>query len=83
MNYLDLLPITELFVHLCFKVGIDFTASNGDPRNAQSLHYLNPYQPNSYQQAIQSVGTVIQDYDRWVRLKIRILISFLLSVYIA
>lgn len=38
------------------KVGIDFTASNGDPRSARSLHYLNPYQANPYQQAIQSVG---------------------------
>ena len=46
------------------QVGIDFTASNGDPRNPQSLHYINPYQPNEYQKAILTVGTVIQDYDR-------------------
>ncbi|KAK2149260.1 hypothetical protein LSH36_458g02009 [Paralvinella palmiformis] len=46
-----------------FTVGIDFTASNGDPRTPQSLHYINPYQPNDYQKAIQAVGTVIQDYD--------------------
>ena len=47
-----------------FKVGVDFTASNGDPRNPNSLHYINPYQPNEYEKAIQSVGAVIQDYDR-------------------
>jgi len=46
-----------------FTVGVDFTASNGDPRSPQSLHYINPYQPNEYMKAIQAVGTVIQDYD--------------------
>ncbi|XP_041375225.1 copine-3-like isoform X2 [Gigantopelta aegis] len=44
-------------------VGIDFTASNGDPREPTSLHYMNPYEPNEYLQAIMSVGTVVQDYD--------------------
>uniref|UniRef100_A0A672TI96 C2 domain-containing protein n=1 Tax=Strigops habroptila TaxID=2489341 RepID=A0A672TI96_STRHB len=29
-----------------FKVAINFTASNGDPWNSCSLHYINPYQPN-------------------------------------
>uniref|UniRef100_A0A670Z5L4 C2 domain-containing protein n=1 Tax=Pseudonaja textilis TaxID=8673 RepID=A0A670Z5L4_PSETE len=31
-----------------FTVAIDFTASNGDPRNSCSLHYIHPYQPNEY-----------------------------------
>ncbi len=48
---------------LCCQVGIDFTASNGDPRTPQSLHYINAHVPNEYQKAIQSVGAVIQDYD--------------------
>jgi len=46
-----------------FSVGIDFTGSNGDPTQPTSLHYMNPYQPNEYVQAIQAVGTIIQDYD--------------------
>ncbi|XP_013395668.1 copine-3 isoform X3 [Lingula anatina] len=46
-----------------FTVGVDFTASNGDPKNASSLHYINPYQPNEYMQAISTVGAVVQDYD--------------------
>ncbi|KAK7879096.1 hypothetical protein WMY93_034122, partial [Mugilogobius chulae] len=29
-----------------FTVAIDFTASNGDPRNSCSLHYIHPFQPN-------------------------------------
>ena len=44
-------------------MGIDYTASNGDPRSPQSLHFMNPYEPNEYLQAIQSVGDVVQDYD--------------------
>jgi len=47
-----------------WQVGIDFTASNGDPHDHSSLHFMNPQQPNSYMRAIQSVGSVIQDYDR-------------------
>ncbi|CAH1780422.1 unnamed protein product [Owenia fusiformis] len=43
--------------------GIDFTASNGNPATPQSLHYINPYEPNEYMKAIQAVGNVIQDYD--------------------
>ncbi|KAK3085627.1 hypothetical protein FSP39_006429 [Pinctada imbricata] len=46
-----------------FTVGIDFTASNGNPSSSNSLHYINPYQPNQYQQAIRAVGNVCQDYD--------------------
>ncbi|XP_019498134.1 PREDICTED: copine-7 isoform X5 [Hipposideros armiger] len=46
------------------KVAIDFTASNGDPRNSCSLHYINPFQPNEYLQALVAVGEVCQDYDR-------------------
>ncbi|XP_038067467.1 copine-8-like isoform X1 [Patiria miniata] len=46
-----------------FTVAIDFTASNGNPTHSNSLHYINPYQPNHYELAITSVGEVIQDYD--------------------
>ncbi|MEQ2221998.1 Copine-7, partial [Ilyodon furcidens] len=44
-------------------VAIDFTASNGDPRNSCSLHYINPYQPNEYLKALIAVGEICQDYD--------------------
>ncbi|XP_036159423.1 copine-7 [Myotis myotis] len=46
-----------------FTVAIDFTASNGDPRNSCSLHYISPFQPNEYLQALVAVGEVCQDYD--------------------
>ncbi|KAK9293110.1 hypothetical protein L1049_021096 [Liquidambar formosana] len=49
---------------LNFMVAVDFTASNGNPRNLDSLHYIDPSgRLNAYQQAIMEVGEVIQFYD--------------------
>jgi len=55
-------------------VAIDFTASNGAPSTPQSLHYQPPdlnfdgslrtlTDFNEYQQAIISIGQILQDYD--------------------
>jgi len=44
-------------------LAIDFTASNQDPKNPQSLHYTAPNQYNQYQQAILSVGNILAPYD--------------------
>ncbi|KAM3317110.1 hypothetical protein ACQJBY_034990 [Aegilops geniculata] len=50
---------------LNFMVAVDFTASNGDPRTPQSLHYIDPSgRLNSYQQAILGVSEVLQFYDK-------------------
>ncbi|XP_078276009.1 copine-8 isoform X3 [Rhinoraja longicauda] len=46
-----------------FTVAIDFTASNGHPAQSTSLHYMNPYQLNTYAMALKAVGEIIQDYD--------------------
>lgn len=49
---------------LNFMVAVDFTASNGNPHNSNSLHYIDPLgRLNAYQQAIMEVGDVIQFYD--------------------
>ncbi|KAE9610179.1 hypothetical protein Lal_00006379 [Lupinus albus] len=49
---------------LNFMVAIDFTASNGNPRLPDSLHYIDHSgRPNAYQRAIVEVGEVIQFYD--------------------
>ncbi|XP_073013238.1 protein BONZAI 1-like isoform X1 [Typha latifolia] len=49
---------------LKFMVAIDFTASNGNPRLPDSLHYIDPSgRPNAYQRAILEVGEVLQFYD--------------------
>eukprot|EP01040_Poterioochromonas_malhamensis_P007714 gene7715-8332_t len=46
-------------------VAIDYTGSNGDPRMSDSLHYIHPIgeQYNQYEQAILSVGQVLEPYD--------------------
>lgn len=45
---------------------IDFTASNGDPRNPRSLHYNSPdpNHQNPYEAAIRATGDVLIPYDR-------------------
>lgn len=48
---------------VALQVGIDFTASNGNPREPSSLHYINPLGSNEYLAAILAVGQIIQDYD--------------------
>ncbi|XP_044494113.1 protein BONZAI 1-like [Mangifera indica] len=49
---------------LNFMVAVDFTASNGNPRLPDSLHYIDPSgRPNAYQRAILEVGEVLQFYD--------------------
>ncbi|KAL2554837.1 DCD (Development and Cell Death) domain protein [Forsythia ovata] len=49
---------------LNFMVAIDFTASNGNSRLPDSLHYIDPSgRPNAYQRAILEVGGVLQFYD--------------------
>uniref|UniRef100_A0A5B6Z3W1 Uncharacterized protein n=1 Tax=Davidia involucrata TaxID=16924 RepID=A0A5B6Z3W1_DAVIN len=49
---------------LNFMLAIDFTASNGNPRLPDSLHYIDPSgRVNAYQRAILEVGEVLQFYD--------------------
>jgi hypothetical protein len=51
----------------CLFLCIDFTASNGDPHEPSSLHYLNPNITgdcnNQYTYAIKSVLNILKDYD--------------------
>merc|ERR1719474_625005 len=45
-------------------IAIDFTGSNGDPRDQKSLHYCGPPKYESpYMRAIRSVGRVVEPYD--------------------
>ena len=47
-----------------FVVAIDFTGSNGNPSDTNSLHYRDPIgRPNQYVTAIRAVGDIVQDYD--------------------
>ena len=38
---------------------IDLTASNGDPHNPESLHYLGP-EPTAYEHAIKAIADIIK-----------------------
>lgn len=45
-------------------VGIDYTASNGEPSDPRSLHFRNPSgQLNQYETAIINVGNILMPYD--------------------
>ncbi|XP_050548906.1 copine-8-like [Daktulosphaira vitifoliae] len=44
-------------------VAIDFTGSNGLPSHPKSLHFINNLTMNSYEQAIWSIVSIIEDYD--------------------
>ncbi len=44
-------------------IGIDFTASNGDPLTTKSLHYIGGVSPNPYERAISSCGEIVAYYD--------------------
>jgi hypothetical protein len=53
-------------LEISLVVAIDFTGSNGDPYTPQSLHYIDRSgrgYMNQYQQAIHSVGRIVEEYD--------------------
>eukprot|EP00397_Hematodinium_sp_SG-2012_P011305 GEMP01011441.1.p1 GENE.GEMP01011441.1~~GEMP01011441.1.p1 ORF type:complete len:579 (+),score=97.41 GEMP01011441.1:92-1828(+) len=50
-------------IEIKLHVAIDFTASNGNPLDLNSLHYTAGGRPNCYQQIVGSVGSILLDYD--------------------
>eukprot|EP01087_Luapelamoeba_hula_P007490 TRINITY_DN1839_c0_g1_i1.p1 TRINITY_DN1839_c0_g1~~TRINITY_DN1839_c0_g1_i1.p1 ORF type:complete len:899 (-),score=122.24 TRINITY_DN1839_c0_g1_i1:13-2649(-) len=46
-------------------VAVDWTGSNGDPKDSNSLHYIDRTgrKQNEYMEAIRSVGSILGDYD--------------------
>ncbi|CAG9532621.1 unnamed protein product [Cercopithifilaria johnstoni] len=51
-----------------FSVAVDFTASNGNPLDASSLHYIHPHKFNPYMTALNAVTSVIGKYNRHGRI---------------
>lgn len=47
-------------IHL--TIAIDFTASNGDPIDSDSLHYISPSGQNEYMSSITSVVNILDSY---------------------
>jgi len=48
-------------ISVCF--GIGYSASNGDPKLNESLHFFKLDQLNEYQAAIQVIGNIVAPYD--------------------
>mgnify|MGYP001147847207 CR=1 FL=1 len=82
LDYLDLekrhsmLDYIKGGCEIGLTVAIDYTASNGAPSSATSLHYHNSMSYNQYQKAIISIGEILREYDRCVG------IEYLKYVYI-
>jgi len=55
-------------VTLSLCVAYDFTASNGNPEDPESLHYIGDNQPNAYEKATAAVGSILEPYDadNWI-----------------
>jgi hypothetical protein len=67
------LQITKVYSFLDYVIGgceislivaVDFTASNGHPASANSLHYVQSNGYNQYQSALHSVSEILLNYDR-------------------
>ena len=50
-------------VQIGLAIAIDFTGSNGNPNDPNSLHYINDQIPNQYERAIYSCGNIVAYYD--------------------
>ena len=50
-------------LQLSMIFGIDYTASNGEPNDVNSLHYIKSDSQNDYQKAIKSCGDIVAFYD--------------------
>ena len=50
-------------LQISMVVGVDFTASNGDVSNPSSKHYFQGREPNQYERAIRSCGSILAYYD--------------------
>ena len=50
-------------IEIGLSVAIDFTKSNGNPNEPNSLHYIHGNQPNQYERAILSCGDIVGFYD--------------------
>lgn len=59
-NFIDLL---KMGLSINLYIGIDYTASNGDPSNPSSLHYIQGLEPNPYERAIRNCGSIVAHYD--------------------
>eukprot|EP01084_Bolivina_argentea_P057863 105676_1 len=63
INLASFLDYMQGELDMSLMVAIDFTGSNGDPRDQQSLHHFTQIKPSQYQLAIRQIGNILSDYD--------------------
>lgn len=59
-KFIDLL---KLGVQINLGIGVDYTSSNGPPDSKTSLHCITNSEPNHYERAIRSCGSIVAYYD--------------------
>ena len=50
-------------VQIGLSIAIDFTGSNGNPKDERSLHFIGSQIPNQYERAIYACGNIVAYYD--------------------
>lgn len=50
-------------LQISLMVAVDFTASNLQPSDPKSLHYVSGGEPNQYERAMRACGNIIANYD--------------------
>ena len=62
-KHITVLDYLKSDVNVGLQIAIDFTSSNGDPQESDSLHSLVNGSKNDYEVAIESCGNVLKYYD--------------------
>ena len=62
-KHITFLDYLKSDVNVGLQIAIDFTSSNGDPQESDSLHSLVNGSKNDYEVAIESCGNVLKYYD--------------------
>jgi len=62
-KHITVLDYIKSDVNIGLQIAIDFTSSNGDPQEPDSLHSLVNGTKNDYEVAIESCGNVLKYYD--------------------
>ena len=62
-KHITFLDYLKSDVNVGLQIAIDFTSSNGDPQESDSLHSLVSGTKNDYEVAIESCGNVLKYYD--------------------
>lgn len=63
IEQIDFMELLKKGLQISLMVGIDFTGSNGHPKDKGSLHYCKDGFINDYEKAIRQCGEIVAYYD--------------------